>query len=243
MSWAYTILSDICEDDLIYNWLSRRQEPNYLSMLANGNQTLSEYFAVKNVKVIVLDEGAAFANNFLAQKSYPIAGMMLYGGEVDAANSSKTPVPVYLSNAEEAVTDFYTSANAAGEQLTEGDLTIYQNQENKLQQVVVNTEEETVQEAYANAWGHVFSINYRMHNELTEFYMADVSKYTDSYQLVAVPNFEELGITYNQMVAEPVKGEGAYSWYEYIPEAAMEQEENTVPLIVTLHGFANDPRL
>ena len=48
MSWAYTILSEIGEDDLIYNWLSRRQEPNYLSMLANGNQTLSEYFPVKN---------------------------------------------------------------------------------------------------------------------------------------------------------------------------------------------------
>ncbi|PTQ79868.1 alpha-L-rhamnosidase [Trichococcus patagoniensis] len=48
MSWAYTVLSDIGEDDLIYNWLSRRQEPNYLSMLANGNQTLSEYFPVKN---------------------------------------------------------------------------------------------------------------------------------------------------------------------------------------------------
>lgn len=48
MSWAYTILSDIGEDDLIYNWLSRRQEPNYLSLLANGNQTLSEYFPVKN---------------------------------------------------------------------------------------------------------------------------------------------------------------------------------------------------
>ena len=38
---------------------------------------------VKNVKLIALDEGATFANNFLAQKSYPIAGMMLYGGEVD----------------------------------------------------------------------------------------------------------------------------------------------------------------
>lgn len=48
MSWAYTLLSDIGEDDLIYNWLSRRQEPNYLGMLANGNQTLSEYFPVKN---------------------------------------------------------------------------------------------------------------------------------------------------------------------------------------------------
>ena len=198
---------------------------------------------VKNVKVIALDEGATFANNYLAQKSYPIAGMMLYGGEIDAASISTTPVPVYLSNAGEAVTDFYTSANAAAEQLEEDDLAIYQNQDNEFQQVVVNAEEETVQEAYANAWEHVFSKNYRMHNELTEFYMADVSKYTDPYQLVAVPNFEGLGITFNQMIAEPVNGEGAYTWYEYIPEATMEQEASTVPLIVTLHGFANDPRL
>ena len=48
MSWAYTILSELGEDGLIYNWLSRRQEPNYLSMLANGNQTLSEYFPLQN---------------------------------------------------------------------------------------------------------------------------------------------------------------------------------------------------
>jgi alpha-L-rhamnosidase len=47
MSWAYTILADLGADDLIYNWLSRRQEPNYLSMLANGNQTLSEYFPLQ----------------------------------------------------------------------------------------------------------------------------------------------------------------------------------------------------
>ena len=47
MSWAYAILSELGEDDMIYNWLSRRQEPNYLGMLANGNQTLSEYFPLQ----------------------------------------------------------------------------------------------------------------------------------------------------------------------------------------------------
>lgn len=47
MSWAYSILSELGEDDLIYNWLSRRQKPNYLSMLADGNQTLSEYFPLQ----------------------------------------------------------------------------------------------------------------------------------------------------------------------------------------------------
>lgn len=198
---------------------------------------------VKNVKVIALEEGATFVNNFMAEESYPIAGMMLYGGDIEADSASTTPVPVYLSNAEEAVTDFYTSANAAEEQLAADDLTVYRNQANEFQQVVVNAEGETVQEAYANAWEHVFSKNYRMHNELTEFYMADVSKFTEPYPFVAIPNFEELGITYNQMTAEPVNGEGAYSWYEYIPEATMDQAENTVPLIVTLHGFANDPRL
>ena len=48
MSWAYTILSQLGEDDLIYNWLYRRHEPNYLSMLANGNQTLGEYFPLQS---------------------------------------------------------------------------------------------------------------------------------------------------------------------------------------------------
>ena len=48
MSWAYTFLSKLGEDDLIYNWLSRRHEPNHLSMLANGNQTLGEYFPLQS---------------------------------------------------------------------------------------------------------------------------------------------------------------------------------------------------
>ena len=51
MSWAYSILSELGEDDMIYNWLSRRQEPNYLSMLADGNQTLGEYFPVGTMDV------------------------------------------------------------------------------------------------------------------------------------------------------------------------------------------------
>lgn len=72
---------------------------------------------MKNVKVIALDDGTTFANNYLAKKSYPIAGMMLYGGDVEADSTSTTPVPVYLSNAGETVTDFYTSANVAEEQL------------------------------------------------------------------------------------------------------------------------------
>ncbi|MGB9343605.1 alpha-L-rhamnosidase C-terminal domain-containing protein, partial [Trichococcus sp.] len=41
--------SELGEDALIYNWLSRHQEPNYLSMLADGNQTLGEYFPVGNM--------------------------------------------------------------------------------------------------------------------------------------------------------------------------------------------------
>jgi len=48
MSWAYQLLSDLGEDEMIYQWLSRTQEPNYLSMLENGNQTLGEYFPIKN---------------------------------------------------------------------------------------------------------------------------------------------------------------------------------------------------
>ncbi|CZR00225.1 alpha/beta hydrolase family esterase [Trichococcus ilyis] len=198
---------------------------------------------VKNAKVIALDEGATFVNNFMREESYPIAGMMLYGGDIESASASSTPVPVYISNAAEAVADSYIAANAAEELPEEDDLAVYRNPEKALQQVVVNEEEETVQEAYANAWEHVFSKNYRMHNEQTEFYMADVSKYTDPYPLIGIPNFEELGITYNQMIAEPVKGEGEFNWYEYIPETAMEQPSGSVPLIVTLHGFANDPRL
>ncbi len=198
---------------------------------------------VKNAKVIGLDEGATFVNTYLPEKSYPVAGMMLYGGEIAADSVSTTPVPAYISNSSDGVSDHYIAANDAQEKKADGDLTIYSNEENELQQVVVNDKKESLHEAYAHAWDTVLSKNYRMHNEETEFYMADVTKYTEPYPLIGIPDFEELGVTYNQMIDEPVNGEGNYRWYEYIPEAVMDQDEGTVPLIVTLHGFANDPRL
>lgn len=44
MSWACELLADRGDQDLILNWLLRKEESSYLSMLTSGNGTLAEHF-------------------------------------------------------------------------------------------------------------------------------------------------------------------------------------------------------
>ena len=71
--------------------------------------------------------------------------------------------------------------------------------------------------------------------------MADVTQITSDYELEPIVDFEALGLDYFQMENEPLEGSGTYTWYEYVPKA--EGEIASTPLIVTLHGFGNDPRI
>lgn len=46
------------------------------------------------------------------------------------------------------------------------------------------------------------------------------------------------------MIDESVTGmSGKYTWFEYVPNSINESENESVPLIVNLHGNQNDPRL
>lgn len=193
---------------------------------------------VSNIKVIGIDEGATFVNNYISQRCYAVAGIMTYGGEMKNGLDYNVPVPSYLSNPSETAISYYTKANDA-KKVKEN---IYENDTNSLQRVVVG-KDETLAEAFANAWNQVFSKNYRQHNEKTEFYMANTKQYTDPYLLINIPNYEELGINYYTHYSEPLNGEGKYTWFEYIPQSTLNMSKGSVPLVVSLHGNGNDARL
>ncbi|MEC0184106.1 PHB depolymerase family esterase [Paenibacillus peoriae] len=208
----------------------------FIDLVSNG--------IVRNVKVIGIGEGATFVNNYLSDKGYCIAGIMLYGGSIDENKSLGVAIPAYLSNPSEKVLSYYVKGNSAIEKSSPNKtIKSYVNKENAYKQVIASTQNESLSEAFQNAWKQVFSKNYRMHNEVTEFYNSNPKDYTSEYTLTGIPVFEDLDLTYNQMIDQPVNGTGKYMWYEYVPSNIKTFPEKTVPLIVTLHGTGNDPRI
>lgn len=194
--------------------------------------------ATSNIKVIGIDEGATFVNNNLREKLYPVAGVMTYGGDMEEAAQEGCEVPAYLSNPADNAKEYFIAVNNAKE-VSEG---MYENKDNTLQKVVIGNEE-TLAKAFENAWNTVFSKNYRQHNSLTEFYNANAKDITSDYELIAIADYEGLGIQYEAHYNEALNGEGEYTWFEYIPTSTLEKEEGSVPLVVALHGNKNDARL
>ena len=199
---------------------------------------------VRNVKVIGIDEGATFVNNNISKSCYFIAGIMTYGGEIDDNLNKIDVVPAYLSNADKKVQEFYKDINNATEEEKQDNYTIFRNKDNNLQAVAVSNGKEDLAEAFDNAWKSIFSQNYRQHNSISEFYNISARDITTDYEIIKTPIFNEIGITYNQMIDEKVTGmDGKYTWFEYVPDIIKESENNSAALIVALHGNQNDPRL
>ena len=199
---------------------------------------------INNVKVIGIDDGATFVNNYISQACYFIAGMMIYGGEMNEGLEKNDVVPVYASNTSDVAVEFYQNINDATKKNEKDNYVLYENEDKPLQKVAVASKEETLKEAFNNAWESVFSRNYRQHNDIAEFYMVSARTATENYDLIESPIFEELGIIYNQEIDQSVTGmDGKYTWFEYVPNTVASSKENSVPLVVSLHGNQNDPRL
>ena len=190
-----------------------------------------------NVKVIGIDEGADFVLGPLAPELYFVAGVMTFGGT--EADAKGVPfVPAYLCNAPQPAIDAIVAANGA-EEVSSG---LFENADDPLKCVVVATDAD-VTAAFAGALEQVFSKNYRQHNEVTEFYMADITQLKDPYPLYTIPDFDASVATYVENYEEKVDGlEGKFTWFEYVPTSVADAAEGTVPAIVTLHGNLNDSR-
>lgn len=202
--------------------------------------------AINNVKVIGIDDGATFVNNYVSQVNYFIAGMMVYGGEMKEGLAPKDVVPVYVSNANKKVADSYKKVNGTTNKIKKGTYEICTNKTKTLQTVAVaSKKKETLAEAFDNAWKSVFSKNYRQHNSIAEFYMLDARKATSNYDLIeSITNFEDIGISYNQEIDKNVTGmSGKYTWFEYVPKTVKTSKNKSMALVVSLHGNQNDPRI
>lgn len=200
-------------------------------------ETALSHAPIKNVKLIGIDEGATFINNEIADHANYVAGMLLIGGEMAEDKTVDQAIPVYLVNASEKAKAFYEEAN--GQEGLRQDL-----------QQVITAEDENNAQAFANACAKIFTRNYRAHNDVTEFYnlpaLADKENTLEyQFELSETPDLAALNVTYNEKVHQSIEGlEGSdYAWFEYLPAETLEAAEKSVPLVVSLHGNQNDPRL
>ena len=201
-----------------------------------------------NLKVIGFGAGATFVNQVIApQAAGHIAGIATVGGQPAKLPKSveSAGVPAYVSGKTAAkVAKNYEAYNAA-------------HKDEPLLQVVVSSKT-APGDVFAEAWDKVFSKNFRYNNyNHTHYEGAQYGQY-GSYELEPYADWEAHNIkrikveqpVMSGMGRAPQQGQQAQNqnvpkqlWYEYWPEELMEgAPAASVPVMVLLHGNANDPR-
>jgi hypothetical protein len=189
-----------------------------------------------NLKIIAVGAGATFVNNVISKHAYSVAGILTYGGSIAPGAASNIPVPAYVHASNPAVARYYVDAimtRAANN--------------NSLQKVVaskLSDSEETLSQAFQNAWKTIFSKNYRLYMTQIESYNPafDPLRYTEPWEVEPYVMYDELSIHY-EAVTEELPGFGLTLRYEYIPQPARAAAPKTVPLVIMMHGNTNDPRI
>lgn len=231
---ANELVSDLGMADEVQKWAGTVFVVNPLDGSGYGEKDLGAFLELvnsqgpaKNVKVVGIEDGGTFVNNYVSQKCYFVAGMFVYNGEMEEGLDYLVPVPVYLTGDNQTAVDYYTKANE-GEKLA----------------VVETGTESDLGAAFGNAWDKVLSKTYRIYNWTTEFYSSNIMDHNTPYELSEIVDFDALGIKYITCKDEKVSGmDGAYTWFEYVPESVLKMEEKTVPLVVSCHGNKNDPHI
>lgn len=197
-----------------------------------------------NIKVVGIGNGATFVNEAIARKAGNIAGIVTIGGKAPKkAIAGESPVPAYVvgKNAKKIAANYITR-DAVTLQSKEGKKSLYVNADEELMRVVVNeVETSDLKAVIADAWENLLSRNFRFNNYKHTWYTGE--KYCEHGDSELEPwiMFDRYGLTRN-VCTENLAGTGDYLWYEYIPEAAKNAADASVPLVVLLHGNNNDPR-
>lgn len=197
-----------------------------------------------NIKVVGIGNGATFVNEAIARKAGNIAGIVTIGGKAPKkAIAGESPVPAYVvgKNAKKIAANYITR-DAVTLQSKEGKKSLYVNADEELMRVVVNeVETSDLKAVIADAWEDLLSRNFRFNNYKHTWYTGE--KYCEHGDSELEPwiMFDRYGLTRN-VCTENLAGTGDYLWYEYIPEAAKNAADASVPLVVLLHGNNNDPR-
>ena len=85
----------------IQEWAGKVQVINPLNGTDYDREDADQFIellgvAVSNAKIIGIDEGATFVNNYISQECYAVAGMMVVGCEMNEGLDYNVAVPTYL---------------------------------------------------------------------------------------------------------------------------------------------------
>jgi predicted esterase len=227
----------------------------------------AEYFGGYGyLYVIGADDGAStFLNNYVANTfDYVsrIAGMLLIGGGMDRVREVAEFVPVYLVNAPEAVQAKYKAINGVDALLVEGEKTTEYNQAFPLRKVVtVSAEAPDAKAIISDAYYNMFIKAMRLPILTQGLYTAstpyqsynfDSAPYSLCERNALINGVTEDGIYITHYVddekftdVKTENGEYLQTWFEYLPEEIVNgtAPDDTIPLILTMHGGGDDPRL
>lgn len=202
-----------------------------------------------NIKVIGIGEGATFVNDVISLNSWCVAGIMTYGGTRTDLTTKNIPVPAYLHGQSDKTIQYYVDSNEATKVSSNNGLDTYVSASNELQRVVVSQKadnEETLAQAFDNAWKNVFCKNYRMNNNEGEFYDLGFTKYRHPYELVSYVMYDDLNMTCDNvtgLLTKDATEEKPNQWYQYFPKDLSSKDNSSVPLVILLHGNTNDNRI
>ena len=206
-----------------------------------------------NAKVIGLGNGATFVNATIAPKAAGyIAGILTYGGKpVSKALKGDYPgVPASVAGkTAKKVAPEYEALNASLKDVE------------PLLQVVVNPATPALADLFADAWKQVLCKAYRYNNYKHTHYEGCKMGEFGVNELEPYLIWEDLNITRIVVEEKPMGGFGRPGgnggpganapeplptlWYEYWPNELMDASKvpaQSVPVMVLLHGNANDPR-
>jgi hypothetical protein len=202
-----------------------------------------------NLKVVAVGAGATFVNNVIAKYDFAVAGILSYGGTIDAPAASDIPVPAYVHSSNVLVGKLFIQANGATAKADSAAYTTYTNPEpgKSLQRVIVSKlddSRESPAQAFQNAWRTVFSKNYRLYMSRAESYSQgfDPNNFTEPWELEPYVMYDELAMRY-QAITDDLPDLGLSLRYEYVPETALKSQPRSVPLVIMMHGNNNDPRI
>ena len=195
-----------------------------------------------NLKVLGFGEGATFVNQVIALKAADhIAGIVTVGGKpaLLPKGFASYGVPAFVAGKTAAkVAKGYEALNAACAPAE------------PLLQVVTSAATEPGA-VFAEAWEKVLSRNFRYNNYKHTHYEGGQFGQYGPYELEPYTDWERLGIErikVEQPMAFGPQGQQGPNvpkqlWYEYWPKELKEgAAPKSVPMVVLLHGNANDPR-
>ena len=200
-----------------------------------------------NLKIVGIGSGATFVNEAIAPVASEVADIFCYGGKAAKKVAGSSTVPAYLAGKDAAkAAKAYISRNKAVQTEKGKTLNVYKNADEPLLQVIVNTQKNlSLQDAFADAWERLLSVNYRCSNLGHTGYMGGTLGQYGDYELEPYLMWERLGTIRNKVVENLFtynKTPLQFLWYEYVPACMDGAAPGSVPLVILLHGHNNDPR-